>query len=217
MAALAEAPFVYAFAVSLAVGSVALLFVPLLRHLRDIAAGRSVFVLCLVGLLGLSAAAIFGVTSATADAAYFVPLAAVTVVLRLASPTLLYRTIRDRFEARRMWPGIRLLLAIVFVSFALLLFYSLLHVVAGQVPPLPAGLSEQFAMAFGASLLIVRTAFRLRPRFTLELSPVWLSATAFAIAFVVIAPYAFPAFAVAYVASGLVGWIVAVLVLRFVD
>lgn len=217
MAAAAEAPFIYAFAVFLAVGSVALLFVPLLRHLRSVAAGRSIVTLGLVGLIGLSAAAIFGVASATSDAAYFLPLATVAVVLRLASPTLLYRGIRDRFEARKTWPAIRILVAIGFMALAFLLAYNLVHVLAGQVPPWPAGLSEQLVMALGASFLIMRTAFRFRPRFTLELWPVWLSATAFAIAFIVIAPYAFPAFAVAYVASGLVGWIVAVIVVRFVD
>lgn len=217
MATSGEAPFVYAFAALMAVGSVLLLFVPLFRHLGFAAAGRSAFTLGLVGLIGLSAAAIFGVTSATSDAAYFLPLATVAVILRLASPTLLYRGIRDRFEARKTWPAIRILLAIGFVALALLLAYNLVHVLAGQVPPWAAGLSEQFAMAFGASFLIMRTAFRFRPRFTMELWPVWLSATAFAIAFIVIAPYAFPAFAVAYVASGLVGWIVAVIVIRFVD
>lgn len=217
MAAPAEAPFVYAFAALLAAASVAILFMPLFRHLRAVASGRSAFALGLIGLVGLSGAAIFGITSATTDAVYFVPLAAVTVVLRLASPTLLYRGIRERLDSQKAWPGIQILLMILFIALALLLAYNLLHILAGQAPPWQTGLSEQLAMAFGASFLIMRTAFRLRPRFTIELWPVWLSATAFAIALIVIAPYAFPAFAVVYVTSGLVGWIGAVLVARFID
>jgi hypothetical protein len=217
MAVPAEAPLIYAFAALLAVGSIVLLFIPLLRHLSANGAGRSAFAVVLVGLLGLSLAAILAVLIASSNEVYFLPLAAVTVVLRLASPTLLYRGVRDRIEARRSWPVIRILLAVGFVGLALLLAYNLAHVLAGQFPPLAAGLSEQFAMAAGASILIMRTAFRFRPRFALELWPVWLSATAFAIAFIVVAPYAFPAFAAAYVASGLVGWIVAVIVLRYAD
>lgn len=217
MAVSGEAPFVYAFAALLGVGSVLLLTFPLFRHLRAVAADRSVFLVAIVGVLGLSAAALLGITTAPSDATLFFPLAAVTVALRLASPTLLYRGIRDGLEARRSWPQIRFALAIAFVVFALLLAYNLLHAIAGLSPPLVLGLSEQFGMALGASFLIMRTAFRFRPRFTAELWPIWLSATAFAIAFIVVAPYAFPAFAIAYSLSGFVGWIVAIVVLRFVD
>jgi len=217
MAVSAEASYVYAFAVSLAIGSAVLLFVPLFRYLRDVAAGRSPLLLAVGGMLGLSVAAIFGITSAPSDPALLLPLAAVTVVLRLASPTLLYRGIRDRLEARRTWPAIRLFLGIAFVGFAALLVYGLIAVLLGQVPPWPATLSEQFAMALGASFLVLRTAYRFRPRFTAELWSFWMSATAFAVAFIVISPYAFPAYAMAYWVSGLLGWMAGLVALRFAD
>jgi hypothetical protein len=87
----------------------------------------------------------------------------------------------------------------------------------GQEPSDLAGLSEQLAMALSASLLIVRTGFRFRPRLTMEWWPVWMAATLFAIAFVVVAPYAFPVFEAIYVVSGLAGWIVGALIAIRVD
>ena len=217
MSAAAEAPFAYAFAALLALGSAVLLFVPLFRHLSDSAAGRRAFAASGAGLLGLGTAAIVAVGSASSNPMAFLPVAAGTVVLRMASPTLLYRGIRDRFESLVTWRGLRVGLAVVFLGFAGLVAYNLIHLLAGATPPWIAGLSEQCAMAFGTSFLIVRTAFRLRPRLTAELWPLWLSAIAIALAFVVVAPYAFPAFAIAYAASGLVGWILGVVVLRALD
>jgi hypothetical protein len=217
MSAAAEAPFAYAFAALLGLGSVVLLFVPLLRHLSDTAAGRRVFLASIAGLIGLGAAAIVAITSASSNGIVFLPVAGVTIFLRLASPPLLYRGIRERFETQRTWPSLRIGLAASFFGLAGLGTFNLGHLLAGATLPLVAGLSEQCAMAFGASFLFLRAAFRLRPRFTANLWPLWLSATAFALAFVVVAPYAFPEFAVTYAASGIVGWILGVVVLRFVD
>src|SRR5436190_823806 len=127
MSAAAEAPFIYAFAALLAIGSIVLLFVPLFLHVQLFSASRFVFA------------------------------------------------------------------AVI------------------------AGLSEQLAMALGASLLIVRTGFRFRPRLTLGLWPIWIAATLFAIAFVVVAPYAFPDFEAVYLVSGLAGWILGAFVVSRMD
>jgi hypothetical protein len=217
MSAAAEAPFAYAFAALLGLGSVVLLFVPLFRHLSDIAAGRRAFLISIGGLFGLGAAATVAIGSSSSNGVVFLPVAVVTIVLRLASPALLYRGIRERFEAEGTWPSLRIGLAAAFLGLAGLGTFNLGHLLAGADPPVVAGLSEQFAMAFGASFLFLRAAFRLRPQFTANLWPLWLSATAFALAFVVVAPYAFPAFVVTYAASGIVGWILGVVVLRFVE
>ena len=115
------------------------------------------------------------------------------------------------------WSGIRVLVAFAFVAFAALLAYNLARVLAGQQSSDLAGLSEQLAMALGASLLIVRTGFRFRPRLTMELWPIWIAATLFAIAFVVVAPYAFPAFEAVYLVSGLAGWILGAFVVSRMD
>ena len=208
MSAAAEAPFVYSFAGLLVTGSVVLLFIPLLLHVRLYLASRTVLAVVIGALLAVGAGAVLLVTYAVSSPADFIPVAAVTAVLRLASPTLLYRGIRNRFEANRAWSGIRPLVAGAFVAFAALLVYNLANVLLGNRPSDVAGLSEQLAMALGASLLIARTGFRFRPRLTVELWPVWIAATLFAIAFVVVAPYAFPAFEVVYLVSGLAGWIV---------
>jgi len=157
------------------------------------------------------------VTYAVSSPTDFIPIVGITAVLRVASPTLLYRGIRERFELRRAWSGIRLLVAMAFAAFAALLAYKLAHLRVGQQPSDLVGLSEQLAMALGASLLIVRAGFRFRPRLTMELWPIWISATLFAIAFVVVAPYAFPAFEAVYLVSGLGGWIAGALIVRRVD
>lgn len=217
MVAPAEAPFVYGFAASLAIGSAVILFFPLFRYLHDNAAGRTSLWIALLGLLGLSIAAVAAITTETSNSAVFVPIAAVTIGLRLSSPTLLYRGLRDRLETARTWPLARILLALAFVGFASVLGYGLYHALIGQQLPTPIALSEQLAMAAGASFLILRTALRFRPQFAVDLWPFWTSATAFAVAFIVIAPYAFPDFAVVYSISGLIGWILALVVLRFID
>ena len=217
MSAVAETPFVYAFAALLAIGSVVLLFVPLLLHVRLFSASRLVFALVIGALLALSLIALLLVTTVVSTPADFLPIVAITAVLRISSPTLLYRGIRERFEVNPMWSGIRLLVALAFVAFAVLLTYNLSRVLAGQQPSDLAGLSEQLAMAVGASLLVIRTGFRFRPRLTMELWPIWIAATLFAIAFVVVAPYAFPAFEAVYLVSGLAGWILGVLIVSRVD
>jgi len=212
-----EAPFVYAFAASLAIGSIVLLFAPLFRYLRDSAAGRSLVGVAVIGLLGMSFAAIFAIFFTSSDSALFLPIAAVTVVLRITSPTLFYRGIRERLEDRDTWSMVRVLLAVAFLGFTALLLYGLYNLLAGNVPPWQVTLSEQLAMAVGAAFLILRTTYRFRPRFAMELWPFWVSGTAFAVAFIVIAPYAFSGFAIAYWISGIVGWIAGFIVLRFVE
>src|SRR2546426_4895897 len=217
MSAAGEAPYVSSFAGLLVAGSVVLLFIQLLLHVRLYLASRGVLAVVIGALLAVGAGAVLLVTYAVSSPADFIPVAAVTAVLRLASPTLLYRGIRNRFEAHRAWSGIRLLVAGAFLAFAALLIYNLANVLLGERPSDVAGLSEQLAMALGASLLIVRTGFRFRPRLTVELWPIWIAATLFAIAFVVVAPYAFPAFEAVYLVSGLVGWALGLLIVGRMD
>lgn len=217
MVAAEEAPFVYAFAAVLATASIVLLFVPLFRYLGDVAASRSILGMAVLGVVGLVLAAIFAIFSTSSDSALFLPIAAVTVALRLASPTLLYRGMRERLEDSGTWPLIRPGIALVFIGFTVLLLYGLFNLLSGSRPPWQVTLSEQLAMAMGASFLILRTALRFRPKFAVELWPFWVSATALAVAFIVIAPYAFSGFAVAYAISGIIGWIAGFVVLRFLE
>jgi hypothetical protein len=143
----------------------------------------------------------------------FAPIAAVTAGLRIGSPTLLYRNVRERFEAKRPWGVLRWILLVAFLGLA---GFLLVRLIVGPSPGTTVGalvLSEQLVMALGASALFARFALRVRPQERVSLWPVWLAALFFAIAFLVVAPYAFPTFAIVYTASGLAGWILGALVL----
>jgi len=91
-----------------------------------------------------------------------------------------------------------------------ILAYHLLLLASGSEPANVAVFSEQLVMALGASLLIVRAGLRIRPREAGEMWPIWSAAVLFAIAFVVVLPYAIPAFELVYVVTGIVGWSISV-------
>src|SRR5207247_4260300 len=94
---------------------------------------------------------------------------------------------------------------------AAILAYHLVRLASGSRAQDLVLLSEQLAMALGASSLIVRAGLRIRPRDTPEVWPIWAAAVLLALAFVVVLPYAVPAFAIVYVVSGLFGWTVGIL------
>ena len=215
MALLTESQLVVLFGGLLAASSVVLLFVPVLRHAWLFAASPIGFALVVGPMVVLSFGAIALVAFAVSDPIYFVPIVAVTIALRVASPTFVYRRMRGWLEGRRGWAGLRLLALAGFVGLAGFLGYELIAYAATPRPPGPVGFSEQLIMAFGASGVIVRFALRARPQDRRSLWPLWLAAILFAAAFVVVAPYAFPEFAVLYAGSGLVGWTSGALVLWF--
>ena len=187
-------------------------FVPALHHAWTFAASRRTFGVLIAVILGIGIGAILVVSSAVADPVFFLPIAAITAGLRLTSPFLLYRRVQDRFEATSRWTAIRWLLVFAFLVLAAILAYHLLRLAIGSRGADFAVLSEQVVMALGASVLIVRASLRIRPRETTEVWPFWAAAVLLALAFVVVLPYAVPEFEVIYAVSGLVGWIVAVLI-----
>lgn len=200
------------FAGLLAVSAVVLLFVPLLKHAWLFAATRTGFLLVVGPMVALSLGAIALVALAVSDPVYFLPVVAITVGLRLASPTLLYRRARDALEVRRSWSVLRYLLLVGFLVLAgVLLFNAFVGAPLGGA----SVLSEQLVMGLGASLLIVRLALRARPRDRTSLWPLWLAAILFAMAFVVVAPYAFPGFAVIYASSGFGGWMLGAIMIWY--
>ncbi|HTD81160.1 MAG TPA: hypothetical protein VK723_03310 [Thermoplasmata archaeon] len=208
-----ETDLAYLFAGLLAASAVLLLFLPVLRHISLFAVSRLVSGFIVLGILLLAIGAIVLVVLAVSNPSYFAPIAAVTAVLRIGSPTLLYRKIRERFEATRMWGILQWILLAAFLGLA---GFLLVHLVVGPSAGTSIGalaLSEQFIMALGASALFARFALRVRPQERVSLWPVWLAGLLFSIAFLVVAPYAFPGFAMAYTASGLVGWLVGAVVL----
>jgi len=199
----------------LVAGAVLLAFVPILHHAWTFAASRRIFAALIAVIVALGVAAVLLVNSAVSDPVYFVPIAGVTVALRLSSPFLLYRRIEDRVEATRWWNVLRWFVAGGFVVLVGILIYHLLLLVAGSEPANVAIFSEKLIMAVGASILIVRAGLRIRPRETSEMWPIWSAAVLFALAFVVVLPYAIPAFEVVYVVSGIIGWSIGVVAVVF--
>ena len=192
-----------------------LAFVPILHHAWTFAASRRIFAALIAVIVALGVAAVLLVNSAISDPVYFVPIAGVTVALRLSSPFLLYRRIEDRVEATPWWNVLRWFVAGGFVVLVGILIYHLLLLVAGSEPANVAIFSEKLIMAVGASILIVRAGLRIRPRETSEMWPIWSAAVLFALAFVVVLPYAIPAFEVVYVVSGIIGWSIGVVAVVF--
>jgi hypothetical protein len=215
---IADAPSMYMFAGLLVLAAVVLAFVPALRHVWTFAMSRRAFAGLLAGVVMLGVVAVVLVGLAVADPAYFLPIILVTIALRMSSPYLLYRGIRDRYEPRRGWWVARGLLAAGFLVLAGILVVNTAVVLGWQPPVLGAPqlevsgfalLGEQIVMALGASILIVRAALRVRPQVTMGLWPLWFAAVLLALAFVVVLPYAVPAFVLYYSISGFIGWCVA--------
>jgi len=190
----------------LVAGSVLLAFLPVLHHAWTFAASRRLFAVLIVVILALGIGAVLLVNSAISDPVYFVPIAGITVGLRLSSPFLLYRRVQDRFEASRWWSVLRWLVVGGFGVLVASLAYHLLLLAAGTEPATVVVFSEQLVMALGASILIVRAGLRIRPHETAEMWPIWSAAVLFAVGFVVVLLYAIPAFELVYVVSGIVGW-----------
>ncbi len=215
MATAAEIQLVYLFSALLILGAVLLAFLPALHRAWTFAVPLRFLgaLILVIALLGIGAVVL--VSSAISDPIYFLPIAAVTVGLRLASPYLLYRRIEDRFDATRTWSAIRGLIAFGFLGLAAILSYHLILIASGTAAEGVAVLSEQLIMALGASFLIVRTGLRVRPREAAGMWPIWSAALLVALAFVVVLPYAIPSFEIAYAVSGLIGWSVALVAVVF--
>jgi len=215
MATAAEIQLVYVFSALLVLGAVLLALLPALHHAWTFAASRRFVVVLIAVILILGIGAVLLVGSAISDPIYFLPIALVTVGLRLISPYLLYRRIEDRFETNRTWRVMRWLVGFGFLGLAAILAYHLILIASGTEASGVAILSEQLITALGASFLIVRAGLQVRPHEATELWPIWSAAVLFAVAFVVVIPYAVPAFETVYAASGLVGWSIAFAVVAF--
>src|SRR3989442_1953482 len=163
MATAAEIQLVYVFSALLVLGAVLLALLPPLHHAWTFAASRRfvVVVIAVILLLGIGAVLLIG--SAISDQIYFLPIALVTVGLRLISPYLLYRRVEDRFDTNRTWRVMRWLVGFGFLGLAAILAYHLILIASGTEASGLAILSEQLIMALGASFLIVRAGLQVRP------------------------------------------------------
>lgn len=201
-----------------------LLLWPLVVRLRtEPTRAKSYALLALLG--AVAAVSLIVVWLAIDNPLLFAPFVALVVGLRLASPTMLYRSAKRRFGAReRLWPVLRVLLGVVFVAFAAFMVYTAVAPLleglglAGDGPLAAIAVSERLLMAVGGAVVIVRVLSRVLPDSLRDRRKVWAAAIVFALAFAVMAPYAFPGFGIYYRLSGLGGWLIGVLVLwRFPD
>src|SRR3989449_5339193 len=215
MATAAEIQLVYVFSALLVLAAPLLRALPLLSCPLPFAASRRFVVVLIAVILLLGIGAVLLVGSAISDPIYFLPIALVTVGLRLISPYLLYRRVEDRFDTNRTWRVMRWLVGFGFLGLAAILAYHLILIASGTEASGLAILSEQLIMALGASFLIVRAGLQVRPHEATELWPIWSAAVLFAVAFVVVLPYAVPAFETVYAASGLVGCAIAFVLVAF--
>src|SRR2546429_3843223 len=109
MATPAESQLVYVFSALLGLGAVLLALFPALHHAWTFAASRRFVVVLIAVILILGIGAVLLVGSAISDPIYFLPIALVTVGLRLISPYLLYRRIEDPVDTYPTWRVLRLL------------------------------------------------------------------------------------------------------------
>src|SRR5438093_5474099 len=150
MATPAEIQLVYVFSALLVLGAVLLALLPALHHAWTFAASRRFVVVLIAVILILGIGAVLLVGSAISAPIYFLPIALVTVGLRLLSPYLLYRRIEDRFEMNRTWRVMRWLVGFGFLGLAAILAYHLILLASGTAAPGVAILTEQLVTARGA-------------------------------------------------------------------
>jgi len=215
VALLDETQLAFLFGGLLAAGSVVLLFVPLLRRAWTYATSPLGFALVVGPMLALGVGAIALVALAISNPLFLIPVVAVAATLRVGSPVFLYRMLRTWFEEKKGWAALRLLVLAGFVALVGYLVYDLVRFPAAPPAAGVAVLSAQFVMALGASAAIVSVAFRAKPKERRALWPLWLSAILFATAFIVVAPYAFPAFVTAYSVAGIAGGVLGVVALWY--
>src|SRR2546427_8840045 len=147
MATPAEIQLVYVFSALLGLGAVLLALFPALHHAWTFAASRRFVVVLIAVILILGIGAVLLVGSAISDPIYFLPIALVTVGLRLISPYLLYRRIEDRFDTNRTWRVVRWLVRLRVFGLPAILADPLVLISSGAQVSGVAILSEQLIMA----------------------------------------------------------------------
>ncbi len=205
----------FLFAGMLIAGTLIILLSPLIFKLTEEVTKWKLYAL-LALVLGVMGVSVYVVWLALTEPLFFLPFVALVVGLRGASPTLLYRSLRDRFELKNFWVVIKILLAAGFIGYAGYLVYSIIVDVfqAFTGPQSTAAvLSEQLIMAIGGSFAIIRVFSKILPESLKEKPTVWVSAILLSLALAVLAPYAFPNYDIYYRLAGLGGWLLGFVVI----
>lgn len=197
-------------------GTLLILLSPILFKLTEEITKPKLYALLAIvlAIMGLSMYVIY---LALTEPLFFLPFVILVLGLRASSPTLLYRSLRDRLETKKYWTPLKIILAAGFLGYAAYLTYSiilkLLEEFFGPGESAAAILSEQLLMAVGGAFAIVRVFSKILPESLRDRPTVWISAILLSLAFAVMAPYAFPGYDLYYRLAGLAGWIIGFIVI----
>jgi Na+/melibiose symporter-like transporter len=199
------------FAGTLLAGTLIVLLSPIIYKLVEEQTKLRLYLL-LALVIGVMAGSLFLVFLALSQPLFFLPFAILVAGLRFVSPTFLYRSVEFRFEERKWWVVLRVLLAIVFLGFAGYIVYTLiLEFLAPLLGPQSAEalFVEQLLMAVGGAFVVVRILARVLPEAVREKPTVWIAAILISVSFSFLAPFAFPEgqYVLLYRLSGLAGWV----------
>ncbi len=203
------------FAGMLIAGTLIILLSPLIFKLTvDIKTWKLYALIALViGVMGVSLYVVF---LALSNFLYFLPFVVLVLALRGVAPTFLYRGLRERFELRKFWPIIKVLMAVGFLAYAGYLTYTILLLAFEQLLGTSSpnvDISELLIMAVGGAFVIIRLLARILPESIKERPTVWITAILLSVAFAVIAPFAFPEYDLYYRLAGLGGWVLGFVVI----
>ncbi|MFQ5919644.1 MAG: hypothetical protein ACE5I4_06315 [Thermoplasmata archaeon] len=202
---MAEQELVTLFAVLLISGAILILFAPIFYRLARQGRWILSFVLAVPALLLVTLGLSF-VQLSFADPAILAPVVAIVFAMRLAAPTLTFFNVRERLEGKSSWTPARMGLIGGFVTLGVYVGMSGFW----ESPAIdPILISERIAMAVGTAFIFLRFQVKVMPRGSYDMFVLWLGAILFSLAFALVAPFAFPAYAVLYAVSGTMGWLIA--------
>ncbi|MFQ6013581.1 MAG: hypothetical protein ACE5LS_08065 [Thermoplasmata archaeon] len=203
------------FAGTLLAGTFIVLLSPLIYKLVEEQTKFRLYAL-LALVIGVMAGSLYLVFLALSEPLFFLPFALLVTALRGVSPMFLYRSLEFRFEERKWWMILRVVLAVMFLGFAAYIVYTLvLDVLRPFIGPQPAEaiFVERLLMAIGGAFVIIRVLARILPESLRDKPTVWMAAILISVSFAFLAPFAIEGYEIYYRLSGLAGWIIGFLVL----
>jgi predicted MFS family arabinose efflux permease len=162
------------------------------------------------------AGSLYLVFLALSEPLFFLPFAVLVAALRVVSPTFLYRSVEFRYEERKWWAILRVLLAILFLGFAGYITYTLiLDLLQSVIGPQSAEalFVEQILMAVGGAFVIVRVFSRVLPESLRDKPTAWIAAILISVSFAFLAPFAIDGYENYYRLSGVAGWLLGFVIL----
>ncbi|MCJ2531048.1 MAG: hypothetical protein LN413_01845 [Candidatus Thermoplasmatota archaeon] len=203
------------FAGTLLAGTFIVLLSPLIYKLVEEQTKFRLYAL-LALVIGVMAGSLYLVFLALSQPLFFLPFALLVTALRGVSPTFMYRSLEFRFEERKWWTILRVVLAVMFLGLAAYIVYTLvLDFFRPFVGPQPAEaiFVERILMALGGAFVIIRILARILPQSLRDKPTAWMAAILISVSFAFLAPFAIEGYEIYYRLSGLAGWVLGFVVL----